>query len=253
MTFKKIESPTECPSCSGQLVWVKDQIYCRNEECPAQSSKKVEHFSKTMKIKGLGPVAISKLGITYLPEIYAFSQQDMAEALNSTKLAEKLNLEIGNSVKASLNRLLPAFSIPLVGKSASEKLATVCTNIYNINEETCRQAGLGAKTTENLMNWIEDNELLIEELPFSFKFDKPKTHGDINGVVCISGKLKSFKTKAEATKALEEVGYKVKSSLTQDVTILINEGGVESAKTLKARNSGVIIVENLNDFFGEIK
>ena len=71
------------------------------------------------------------------------------------------------------------------------------------------------------------------------------------GVVCISGKLKSFKTKAQATEALEQHGYTVKSSVTKDVTILVNESGVESQKTTKARESGVTIVENLLDFLGE--
>ena len=70
-------------------------------------------------------------------------------------------------------------------------------------------------------------------------------------MVCISGKLKSFKTKADATQVLEDFGYEVKSSLTKDVTILVNESGVESLKTKKARENGVTIVTNLFDFIGE--
>jgi NAD-dependent DNA ligase len=69
--------------------------------------------------------------------------------------------------------------------------------------------------------------------------------------VCISGKLTSFKTKAEATKALEQQGYTIKSSLTKDVTILVNESGVESAKTKKARESGITIVTDLFEILGE--
>jgi NAD-dependent DNA ligase len=210
----------------------------------------VEHFAKTLKIKGLGPVAIRKLGIVNIQEIYLLSEPEIEEALSSAKLAKKLYLEIGNSMKATLNKLLPAFSIPLVGRSAASKLATVCNDIEDITEETCKFAKLGEKTTNNLMNWIDDNILLIEALPFSFKFEKPRVSGN-SGVVCISGRLKSYKTKAEATKILEELGYTVKSSVTKDVTILINEGGVESAKTLKARESGVTIVTNLKDFIGD--
>jgi NAD-dependent DNA ligase len=246
-----IEAPTKCPSCSGVVLWVTDQIYCRNDSCPAQSSKKIEHFAKTMKIKGLGPVAIAKLQITLLQDIYAYSQQDMAEALDSTKLAEKLYLEIGNSMKASLNRLLPAFSIPLVGNSAAKKLAAVCDSIFDIDATTCKQAKLGEKTTNNLLEFIDYNYDLISELPFSFNFEKPRSSGS-NGIVCISGRLKSYKTKAEATGILESLGYTVKASLTKDVTILINESGVESAKTQKARTSGITIVTNLKDFIGEI-
>jgi NAD-dependent DNA ligase len=60
--------------------------------------------------------------------------------------------------------------------------------------------------------------------------------------------LKSFKTKADATKALNDAGYEVKSSLTKQVTILVNESGVESSKTTQARESGVTIVTNLLEF-----
>ena len=81
-------------------------------------------------------------------------------------------------------------------------------------------------------------------------FEKP-VQRDIVGTVCISGKLKSFKTKAEATKALEQHGYTVKSSVTRDVTVLVNESGIESQKTIKARDDGLMIVENLLEFLGE--
>jgi DNA ligase (NAD+) len=246
-----IEAPTKCPSCSGVVEWVKDQIYCRNASCPAQSSKKVEHFAKTMKIKGLGPATIAKLCLVDIVEIYTYTEDDIAGGLGSVKLAEKLLLEIENSTKASLNRLLPAFSIPLVGNSAAKKLAAVCDSIFDIDATTCKQAGLGEKTTNNLLEFIDYNYDLISELPFSFNFEKPRSSGS-NGIVCISGRLKSYKTKAEATGILESLGYTVKASLTKDVTILINESGVESAKTQKARTSGITIVTNLKDFIGEI-
>ena len=68
------------------------------------------------------------------------------------------------------------------------------------------------------------------------------------GFVCISGRLKSFKSKADATNALNEAGYEVKASLTKQVDILVNEGGVESAKTRQARQTGVTIVTDLRSF-----
>ena len=61
--------------------------------------------------------------------------------------------------------------------------------------------------------------------------------------------LKSFKTKADAGKALlTTLGYKVKTSLTKDVTILVNESGIESAKTKQARESGIEIVTDLESY-----
>ena len=90
-------------------------------------------------------------------------------------------------------------------------------------------------------------------LPFDMKFTPLGTSPVPmdKGVVCITGKLKSFKTKAQAGTALVNLGYVVKSSLTKDVTILVNESGIESAKTKQARDSGVNIVTNLSEFLGE--
>lgn len=247
-----IQAPTNCPSCSSLLEWSNDLLYCRNVLCSAQNQKKVEHFAKTLKIKGLGPSAISKLGLTDIDQIYSLSREEITEGLSSEKLAEKLYAEIKNSEAAPLNTVLAAFSIPLIGKTASNKLSKIITNITEINESSCKKAGLGPKATENLLEWLHKDFYCFYDgyLPFDFKFDTPLQKEEI-GTVCISGKLKSFKTKALATQALEHKGYAVKSGLTKDVTILINESGVESAKTTQARNSGITIIENLLDLLGE--
>ena len=246
--MQKIAAPDVCPSCGQPLEWSNQLLYCRNLSCGDQSSKKIEHFAKTLKIKGLGPASVESLALESINDIYALSEFDLIEGLNSQKLGQKLFLEIENSKKAALNILLPAFSIRLIGKTASEKLSAVCESIHDINEDSCAKAGLGPKATESLLDWIEEEYPLLE-LPHSFAFESPKVR--TGGVICISGKLKSFGTKAQATEALEQHGYTVKSSVTKDVTILVNESGVESQKTTKARESGVTIVENLLDFLGE--
>lgn len=248
--MQKITAPNKCPSCGHILEWSNQLLYCRNLSCEAQSSKKIEHFAKTLKIKGLGPATVKSLELESISDIYMLSESDLEEGLSSQKLGTKLFLEIENSKKAPLNILLPAFSIPLIGKTASEKLSAVCESIHDINEDSCAVAGLGPKASESLLEWIEEEYPLLY-LPHSFVFNRPVSRMS-TGVVCISGKLKSFKTKAQATEALEQHGYTVKSSVTKDVTILVNESGVESQKTTKARESGVTIVENLLTFLGEL-
>ena len=247
--MQTITAPDKCPSCGHTLEWENQLLYCRNTLCGDQSSKKIEHFAKTLKIKGLGPAAIESLVLESINDIYAISEYEIINLLGSQKLGEKLFTEIENSIKAPLNILLAAFSIRLIGKTASEKLSAVCESIHDINEDSCAKAGLGPKATESLLEWIEEEYPLLD-IPHSFAFESPKVR--TGGVVCISGKLKSFGTKAQATEALEQHGYTVKSSVTKDVTILVNESGVESQKTTKARESGVTIVENLLDFLGEM-
>ena len=250
--FAEILPPTECPSCRSVLEWVNDQLFCRNGTCPAQNSKAVEHFAKTIKIKGLGPAAISKLDLTCPSEIYSFNEDELADALGSEKVALKLYAEIQNSISAPLELLLPAFGIPLIGNTATRKLSETVKTIHEINADTCERAGLGPKATQNLMDWMStDAPYFFEVMPeFSWRFSdsKPVTS---KGFVCISGRLKSFKTKADAETALNDAGYEVKSSMTKQVTHLINESGQESAKTKQARNAGVTIVTNLKEFLGE--
>jgi NAD-dependent DNA ligase len=248
----KIEAPTICPSCSSVLEEVNYLLYCRNASCGVKVSKQIEHFATTLKIKGLGPATIKKLDIQSLEELYVLDLEDLCEGLGSIKLAEKLIVEIQRSKDAPLNVLLPAFSIPLIGKTASEKLSKVCIDIEEIDYDTCREAGLGEKASQSLCNWMEFEFYLLSMLPFSFKFERTQTPPKAtNGVVCISGKLTSYKSKAKATQVLLELGYGVKLSLTKDVTILVNESGVESAKTKKARNAGIQIITNLLDLTGE--
>lgn len=246
----QIQAPTKCPSCSSELVWVKDQLYCNNTDCPAKSNKQIEHFAKSLKIKGLGPATIDKLQLSSIIDIYGLTDTYIVEKLNSQVTASKLLVEINQSTKSNLNMLLPAFGIPLIGNSVTSKLATVVTNIDEINKETCIKAGVGPKATENLINWLNKNLAQYKKLPFDFKFSSPVKSLN-NEVVCISGKLKSCATKAIATKYLEEAGYTVVDTITKKVTILINESGEETAKVIKARDSGVLIITNLTKFLME--
>jgi len=250
--LREIVPPSDCPSCGSTLEWINQLLYCKSISCGAQKQKKIEHFAKTLKIKGLGPAAIEKLDIQDFDQLYELDVDYITSALNSEKIAIKLKKEIDNSKSAPLNLVLPAFGIPLIGNTATKKLSETVENITEINADTCKRAGLGPKATENLMSWLSKDFYAFYDgcLPFDFKF-VTEQKVERKGVVCISGRLKSFKTKADATETLSSLGYEVKSSLTKDVTILVNESGIESAKTKQARDSGVNIVTNLKEFLGE--
>tara|TARA_B100000214_G_scaffold39989_1_gene25060 strand:- start:300 stop:1052 length:753 start_codon:yes stop_codon:yes gene_type:complete len=250
--MQAILAPEVCPSCESALEWKNDMLYCTHSLCPAQIQKRIEHFARSLKIKGLGPKSIEKLGLTSLLDIYNLSYYNIKCALSSEKLAIKLLREINHSRKASMNDVLPAFSIPLIGKTAATKLSSKIKSLFDLDEDKCKAAGLGPKATESLLSWYSDEfEDSLKKLPFDWQFQTPKIATETKGAVCISGKLSSFKTKAEATKALSYAGYVVKSSLTKDVIFLINESGIESAKTKEARERGITIITSLNEWIGD--
>jgi DNA ligase (NAD+) len=247
----QIEIPNNCPSCNSSLALVNDILYCKNPDCGSMSRKRVEHFATTLKIKGLGPSSIQKLELSHPLDIYSVSLEEITEALNSEKVATKLFDEIEQSKSKKLNDLLPALGIPLIGQTATDKLSKACKAIEEITDEVCKSAGLGPKATENLLTWLHENDWYLL-LPQNLAFENTVSSGQqVKGIVCITGKLDSYKTKAEAQVELERLGYVVKSSLTKDVTILVNESGKETAKTSKARDAGVLIVENLRQYITE--
>ena len=249
-----IEIPEVCPSCGTSLELVNDQLFCNNTSCPAKNSKIVEGFAKTLRIKGLGPKTINKLGLVCIEDIYELTEELIKERLGSEKIAKKLIHEIGVSKNANLQDLLPAFAIPLFGSTASQKLCDKISHVEEISEKRCSEAGLGPKVTTNICSWYETaykNKYC--RLPFTWKADvfEGVPVVDINEVVCITGRLKSYRTKADAKKVLENYGYKVKDTLTKDVTILVNESGIESSKTKSAESKGIRIVTNLTQLIGE--
>ena len=242
-----ITPPTNCPCCDSILESVNEQLFCRNTKCPAQWTKKLESFSSSLKIKGLGPSTISKLGVESLPELYELTVSDIQNRIHSEKLAEKLFDELEKSKSSKLVDILPAFSIPLIGRSASQKLCDSISHIEEISENSCTEAGIGPKASANLVNFMETEfypNRYKDTLPFNWnnKISKKK---EVTGVVCITGKLKSYPTKAHAQAVLENYGFVVKSSLTKDCTHLVNESGIESAKTQTARDRGVLIISNI--------
>jgi DNA ligase (NAD+) len=206
---------------------------------------------KVLAIKGMGPKTIEKLGLGDLTEIYYLDPSHVSEVMGE-KTALKLLDEIERSKTATLASVLAAMSIPLVGATASNKIAAHVSKLEEITQETCSIAGLGAKVTANLMNWIEtDYQEMKEFLPFEFKSGKQIPVNADAKRVCITGKLKSFKKKADAESSLTAAGFILVDSVTKTTDYLIDEGDSMSAKREKAVQYGITIITDLNDLLKE--
>ena len=245
--MKFIEEPKTCPCCSYPLEKVNDQLFCRNTACPAQTNKKLEHFCKVMGIKGLGPKTIEKLAVQDIVEIY-YLDGDVLSSMLGEKIATKLLNEIEASKKASIATILESFSIPLIGGTAANKIATVLgsLSIDEIDETICKQAGLGEKATNNLITWITSEFKDIKEF-LPFKFNNIIKTSTILPKVCITGKLNSYKRKEDVRPILEAHGYQLVDNLTKDVSFLINEGGDTSSKVDKAIKYNIPIICNIEE------
>ncbi|NIU02427.1 MAG: hypothetical protein GWN01_16455, partial [Nitrosopumilaceae archaeon] len=119
---KEIEIPTKCPSCNFELETVNSQLFCRNDECPAQAFKKLEAFVKKMQIKGIGPAALKKLEFESYYDFYEFPIDYYQECLGE-KIGTKVYKEVQKSKTVPFWRWLAALNIPLIGETAARKIA----------------------------------------------------------------------------------------------------------------------------------
>ena len=241
--IRKIEQPTNCPSCGSELEQVNDQLFCRNNNCEAKSSKRLEHFAKTLKIKGLGPKTIEKLPLNSIADIYTVSKEEIISGIGD-KLGTKLYDQIELSKSADLTTLLPAFSISLIGSTASKKLTKVVSNLSDLTYDICVEAGLGPKSCTNLLDWYDEEfKNNLEYLPFSFKAEEVQEEvPSIGKTVCITGKLNDFKNRNLAKEYLESFGFTVTTSVTKKTDYLVDEEGKQSSKSAKAESLGIPIL-----------
>jgi len=241
---KQIQIPANCPSCDSKLELVNSQLFCRANDCSAQSTKKVEAFVKKMRIKGLGPASISKLGFVQPVEIYETHLDTFVEVLGE-KIGHKIFDEVQNSRTTTFAVFLSALSIPLIGDTASKKVAGVCNSLTEMWRHD--NLPLGDKATYNIIDHLSTHDDLDKlESHFIFKAI-PIRELATRGSVCITGKLKDFSNRTKAKEYLEEHGYTVTSTISGKTNYLVDEEGRISTKSKKAESLGIPIVtiENL--------
>jgi len=237
-----IKIPSSCPSCNTILELVNSQLFCRSKDCPAQSTKKVEAFVKKLRIKGLGPASISKLGFVQPIEIYQTQIDTYIEVLGE-KIGQKVFKEVENSTLTTFATFLSALSIPLIGDTASKKIAiNGFVSIIDILD-ILNVDNIGPKANSNLYKYLEENEEMVATLEeyFTFGIVVPK-EVVAKGNVCITGKLNDFSNRAKAKEFLEEQGYTVTNTISGKTDYLVDEEGRVSSKSKKAESLGIPIV-----------
>lgn len=194
-----------------------------------------------MKIKGLGPKTVERLELESVKDLYDLHLTGYFQDIIGNAMGDKLDKELTASMQTDFATFLSALSIPLIGDTASKKIAEQVSSIEEITEAKLIEAGIGEKARSNLLNWISTTYLEegIDELPITFI---KKSSSRQKGTVCITGKLKDFNNRDSAAKHLESLGYTVTSGVTQKTNFLVDEEGKPSSKRKKAEQLGINIV-----------
>lgn len=203
------------------------------------TSKVMEHFIKTMEIKGLGPANIEKMNFSHPLELFETDNWGIL-GVNGTKIQEELD----KAKNKPYELVLAALGIPGVGKSVAKLIIQKIPSFQNLKDiEHTEIRGIGPSTIDSVLAWLEENESWVYLLPLQLEqsISVDNLIGKPNRKVCITGKTDMSRT--ELGEVLEKLGYTVTSTVTKDCYALINGGDTTSSKYLKAKQLGTMIID----------
>ena len=201
------------------------------------SVKVLEHFIKTLEIKGLGPASIKKMGLTHPVDLY--DHQDW-EKLGAN--GAKVEAEIERTKTKPYDIVLASLGIPGVGKRAAKLIIPHIPAFRNLRDiETTMIKGVGPSTIESILAWLDDNEDWVTQLPLQLEQNVQVEEVLVTRKkVCITGKLDM--TRNQLSDILEDKGFQVTSTVTKDCYALV-AGDTVSSKYKKAVTIGVNVID----------
>ena len=199
--------------------------------------KVLEHFIKTLDIKGLGPASVKKLGLSHPVDIFDYPDWDLLGANGI-----KVQAEVERTKTKPYDLVLASLGIPGVGKRAAKLIVTKIPAFRNLRDiETTYIKGIGPSTIESILSWLDDNESWVENLPLQLEQNVQVEEVIVaRRKVCITGKLDM--TRGQLASHLEDKGFQVTSTVTKDCYALI-AGDDKSSKYKKASALQVSIVD----------
>lgn len=222
-----------------ELIRDSQKLLVRNKYASAESvNKQIEYFAKVMEIKGLGPATLAKMNFTSPVDI--FTCTDWADlGANGAKIVDQIEM----AKLKPYPQVLAALGIPGVGQAAAKLIVQKIPSFRNLRDiKTVDIKNVGPSTIESVINWLDENETWVYDLPVQLDFYIDANEAALyTKKVCITGKMDM--TRPELTKLLESKGFKVATSVTKDCYALITGGDTTSTKYCKAVQAGIKVLD----------
>lgn len=261
-----VQAPTKCPICGGETA-IKDSdsdseiLICTNEDCSAKIQAKAELMASrdALDITGLSEGTIAKILDTYEvnshEEILSITKEHLL-ALDgfAEKSAQSLYDAIQKAIKKqSIDKVLYASAIPLIGKSTAKDICKVYTieELSNILaksdtdavKDLCKIKGIGKETANSLVKHKDKFRLMFvainEVTDIAVKDNNPNKE---QYSICITGQREPFKT------IIESAGHKVTSSISKKTKALIAaDGDLTTSKAIKAIELKIPIIKTVEE------
>lgn len=255
--------PNYCPICGEETIVKQDNdsqfLFCSNPSCQGKLLNRLDHYcsKKGMDIKNLSKATLEKLidkfNLQKFSDLYNLSQYKeewVAMPGFGEKSVERILTSIEESKNTTLDKVIAAAGIPLIGSSVSKELVK-----YFDTYESFRQAidnnynflqidGFGEVMCDSLLSY--DYSEIDEVIPYLSieKKKEEKQEETLSGLsFVITGKLgKIFKNRAELEENIKSRGGSVKSSVTKNTSYLIANEAEDTTKYKTALALGTPIL-----------
>ncbi len=252
--------PDACPVCGSEVVRDEGEAdyRCINVDCPARLRESVLHFAsrKVMNIEGLGEALVMQLLerqlLTSVAGIYSLDEEQLLglERIGK-KTAQSLLVEIENSKKLPLNRVLFALGIRFVGERTAQLLAEAFGSMDALMaasvEELEAVDEVGPRVAEAIQEFFaeEKNRQLVEKLRqagLTFTAEKKKKSSKLAGLTFVLTGTMPDLTREDAKARIEAAGGRVSGSVSKKTSYVV-AGEDAGSKLDKAKELKVPVIE----------
>ena len=259
-----INIPAVCPIC-GEPTIIKGEngvrvLYCSNPNCEGKLINRLDHFfgKNGLDAKGLSKATFEKLidwgWIENIKDVFKLKEHKKEwEKMQGfgEKSVEKILQAIEDCKSCSLDAIISAAGIPLIGKTVGKDLSKRFGSYSEFREavesgfDFTSFGGYGWEMHKAIsdfdyseLDYIVDNYLQIKE---NIKEDNELKLKDLT--FCVTGKVHIWKNRDSLSAFIESLGGKVTSSVSKNTNYLINNDiNSTSAKNKKAQELDIPIL-----------
>jgi DNA ligase (NAD+) len=256
-----------CPICGGDVAYITSDdgvinAYCDNPLCEGKLINRLEHFcgKKGLDIKGLSKATFQKLidweWLENLEGVFNLNQyrnEWIKKPGFGIASVDKILKSIEEHRHTTLDAFISAIGIPLIGRTAAKDLTNYFETYEDFRDAVMNDTynffildNFGEEMNNSIKNFNyaeadRISKLLIFETPV---VNNIQINNSLTGkTIVITGKLTTFKNRAELKAVIESHGGKVSDSISGKTDLLINNDVNSTSsknKAAKARNIPIV-------------
>lgn len=252
---KRLDTPTQCPSCKSKLSMDGAYLVCTNHDaCPAQQSGNIKRWTTKLDIKGWGDAVIDALcesgTVTKIADLYSLTPDALAEVrMEGKRVGQSKAKTVLKNLHAKkvlpLGDFVGSMGIYMWGRSMCQLLVDAGFDTLQKMEaasvhDLAAVSGVGGIMARAFVEGFRHvSPSMAAILVAGVEIKEPVTGGSLQGKsFCFTGIRNR-----ELEDRIKEAGGAVKGSVGRDLSYLVaKDPKSKSGKAKKATDYGVPVI-----------